>query len=245
MFVKQIFAIQQSVTTQTRRQDTASINVILPRFWKHVTHYLWLGVGLLAACGVVNSVDTQATLQMENADFATEVAALATDVSSTGISVLATAQAAETHVIEMNNVNRQLLATVRAGVPPTVGAFIAGEASGNARFSPMLIGGGVDENGCVSSAISQFSAAASLVYTSAQAFGLPIGTSIGVEVRHEGMFVLRDSWALAEPVNGGCIWTTIDRASAGLEPGRWTVQFFVDNRPLEPVGVFTVAAPAS
>jgi len=208
-----------------------------------VKSIVWLVVLFIGACGGLNRVDTQATLQIENQVLATEAAESAQRVIAFQTEVQATAQAAETFVVEMNNINSQLVVTVRAGRPATPGAIVANR-SGTIRFGTTMAGTSVDGRGCVDAQQRDyFLGTFSRIFISAQAFNVQAGSRIAVEYREEGIQMLRESWILDQSINGDCIWTTFDAGRLPLTPGkRWTAQFFVDGQPVQPPVVFVIGS---
>lgn len=82
--------------------------------------FLWALLMLtLTACGALAAPDNQGTLQAQNDAFRLEATAIRQTLDARDVMVRATAIAAETQVVERNSINQQLLATVKAGDPPT------------------------------------------------------------------------------------------------------------------------------
>src|SRR5687768_17450673 len=74
---------------------------------------------------MLGAPDTNATLQAERATLVVEATGIPQTRDARESMVLGTALAAETQVIVRNSINGQLLATVRAGDPPTQQLVVA------------------------------------------------------------------------------------------------------------------------
>ncbi|MBE0689809.1 MAG: hypothetical protein IH587_06770 [Anaerolineae bacterium] len=80
-------------------------------------------VGLIlltvVGCSALGSEDIPGTVAVESTAYAAEATAMALDLQAQGTAVYATAVFAETYVTQMDGINRQMVATLRAAVPPT------------------------------------------------------------------------------------------------------------------------------
>ena len=73
------------------------------------------GVG----CSALSSEDIPGTVAVESTAYAAEATAMVLDLQAQGTAIYATAVYAETYVTQMDGINRQMVATLRAAVPPT------------------------------------------------------------------------------------------------------------------------------
>ena len=96
----------------------------------------------VSACQVLNAPNAPATLVAENTAYAVEATGMPLAVGGTAVSVASTAVAAETLIADIDSVNRQLLATLNAVIPPTPRPQIGSEGS-IAATQAFITGGGV------------------------------------------------------------------------------------------------------
>lgn len=74
---------------------------------------------VLAGCKAFNAPDVPATLHAENTAYIAEATILADTYQTEQAAIQATAQIAGTTIAQANSINRQLVATARAVIPPT------------------------------------------------------------------------------------------------------------------------------
>ncbi|MCL4251550.1 MAG: hypothetical protein KJ065_25595 [Anaerolineae bacterium] len=72
-----------------------------------------------AGCNALSSEDIPGTVAVESTAYAAEATTLARDLQAQGTAIYATAVYAETYVTQMDGINRQMVATLRAALPPT------------------------------------------------------------------------------------------------------------------------------
>lgn len=79
------------------------------------------GLILLTAvgCSALGGEDIPGTIAVESTAYADEATAMARDLQAQGTAVQTTAVYAQTYVTQMDGINRQMVATLRAAVPPT------------------------------------------------------------------------------------------------------------------------------
>jgi hypothetical protein len=219
---------------------------------------------LLAACGALAGPDPQSTLQAANAAFVQEKTGIAQTLDAREAMVSGTALAAETQVIERNSINQQLLATVRAGDPPTQQLVVANptgnfptalpntdgvvqtpEVNIDSNAAPVPSGQFVEivtassvreSDGCAETPQSQFSTSDDRVYVVTRAAQVSAGTIIGVEWRFEGQPADSSSYTVSQDEQNFCLWFYLDNFS----PGNWSVQLTADGAPITPAPSFTV-----
>lgn len=82
--------------------------------------FVFLSILALSACSTFEpAVDTEATITAQFTSVADEGTAISAMLQAQSTEVAQTAVAAETYIIQMESINQQLLATMRAIVPPT------------------------------------------------------------------------------------------------------------------------------
>jgi hypothetical protein len=205
----------------------------------------------LGGCQAFNQANTAATAQAENTLYASEKMAIAQTSVAQRSSVMATAYAAETRVIEVSNVNRQLLATARAGETPVdreiAGSLALGtpEAAGEGRrwFVKTGVAEQVRESdGCVedTDVVTRFSPTASRIYATFRAFNIGAGTPLAVAWSYNNEVVWEESFNLAESAAQICLWFYIDPTVVEFTPGSWTVALFADGFQLEQPMAFRI-----
>jgi hypothetical protein len=201
---------------------------------------------VLAGCEAISAPNTAATLQAQNDANIAEATALRATADARVTEVVTTAQAAETAVSYANAINRELLATVRAIVPPTqqiiqsapdlpnpmtTGEVMAESAvGGEQRFVTSGTSLAVrDEDGCVTAPQTSFSASGTeRIYATVRAYNFVPGTLVRVEWTLDGQVV----WTESSRINGGgvefCLWFFLQPAYVPFTPGNWSVNLFAD-----------------
>lgn len=219
----------------------------------------WLILSLLSpilvACQVLRPPDVQATLRAENVAYRDEATAVAVTSQAQQENTQATVEAAGTHVSELDNINQQLVATVRAAVPPTPRRIVG--AASEAIMTP-----GMEEftgapsalqvaevstsaavsssDGCPTSVQNQFTADTPEIYVTARAFNITAGTQMGVEWYYQGQVVLQDTWTIQTTAPVLCVWYFITPADVPFSPGQWSVRLSANGVPVEQQAVFTI-----
>ncbi len=213
----------------------------------------------MSACQAFSSDDVPATLQAENVAHATEVAAIENTTEARRTQVEATVIAVETYVADVNNVNRQLVATLRAGNTPTVAvvpgaapevadtASMSGDDSafpmsndGSTQFVQVATAASVRGN-CADELQSQFSQNAEYIYITARGLNIRQGMIIEVEWRYETQSVYQENWTIPVDSDDYCLWFFISPAEVAFTPGNWTVQLYAEGQPISPAVSFVIS----
>jgi len=74
---------------------------------------------LASACSALNADNPAGTLQAQREGYVAEATSIAQAAQAQGTQVMSTAMAAQTYIAQMEARNQQLLATLRAALPPT------------------------------------------------------------------------------------------------------------------------------
>lgn len=203
---------------------------------------------VLTACQVFRSADVPATLQAQNAAYVAEATALAQTHEAAAAQLLSTAQAAETYVAREESINQVLVATVRAGDPPTVGRNVGSApgaegtpASGEIVFLDIQTAASVRESdSCADTIQTQFPADTQEIYVTARALNIRTGTQLGVEWRHEGELVWQENWTVPVDSDSFCLWFNIDPLVVALLPGNWSASLYADGVSIGPPATFSI-----
>ena len=198
----------------------------------------------LAACQPTQTDDVAATLAAAQQQIALEETQLSASSGTREASINATAYAAETYVIEHNRINQQLLATARAGDPPTRQVIalnpggvaptteVAGAAdpgatplpdapvTTNSQFTDTTTARLLrPEDGCPLETTTSFTTNDEQIYAVTRALEISAGTQMGVEWRFEGEVANTDTFTLPNDEQNFCIYFFLDTFS----PGNWSV----------------------
>lgn len=200
---------------------------------------------LLSACGAVDNTDTQATLEAQNDDYATAIAALPLDAERMTTQTWATVEAAETEAARVSSINAQLLATIAAVSSPTppliqdtTGSFSpqspgtpqpnTSTAAGAFRVSG--VGTGIRQSdGCLIDIRSEFPTTLDELYTGLQAFDVDAGVPIRAEWYQAGTLVYQFDWTVDQTYTELCIWFSITQEDVAFTPGNWSVRLYANN----------------
>lgn len=202
----------------------------------------------LSACQVLTPPDTEATLQAEGRGYIATATAVRELARIQQTRVMATAEAAATRVMEMQRVNQQLLATVRAGDPleplrvdnPAVTEALMDDTS--AQFIGTGTASAVRESdGCVDTPQTAFMSDTLRIYATLHAYNVRAGTRMEAAWSFEGGEVLRDSWTVPQDEADICIWFFIDPTLVEFRPGNWSVQLYADGVPAGEAMPFQIA----
>lgn len=220
------------------------------RFW-------WVGLlGILAACQVFRGTDTQATLQAQNVGFATEAVGLEQTAQIRRTEVELTADAALTQVAAEDNVNRLLLATVRAGEVPTPGIQVGSVSSQPSVAVTQEVASGGDtqtqfvdiataskvrpSDDCADGTQTQFASNSQRIYVTARALNIKQGTQMTVEWDFNGTKVANDSYTIPRDDNDFCFWFYLDSSQITFSAGQWSVRLFANGNPIGAPVTFTI-----
>lgn len=218
----------------------------------------WAAAMLVGACSTLGTANTAATLQAENEGYIAEATGIRLTAEADSTAIAGTAIAAETLVVEVNSINVQLLATVRANQAPTpariVGAadvngvqmdmmdeMSAAEAGEYGENLPQFIQTGTstavrDADGCIQSPQIEFTPTTPRIYATIVAFNITTGTPVNVEWSLEGSVVWTESFVMQQNAAEICLWFFIDSTIVELTPGRWAVNMYTgDNRSEAPM----------
>ncbi|MEM6281492.1 MAG: hypothetical protein AAF787_04795 [Chloroflexota bacterium] len=210
---------------------------------------------MVAACGSVSGQAEIEALAAENIAFATEAANIRGTLAAEETQVLATSIAAETLVARENGVNSVILATVRAGDPPTVAVVAAidrsaGAAAAGATPDPSQFGDGPagevvetyvsgtvrESDGCGDDVRSQFPEGTSRLFAVQRVQNIPANTLYSVEFFFGGSSALSDDLVVTVDESDLCIWFFLEPYSMG----NWSVQFYSNGVPVGQRVNFTV-----
>ncbi len=204
-------------------------------------------VALLAACGSISGEANIAALATQNSGYVTEAASMQGTLAIQATEVMGTSVAAETIVARENQVNAQVLATVRAGDPPTVAVVAridrsAGEAVGGGTPDPSQFGDGPvgnvvetyvttevqDSDGCGVDRMTQFPDGTLRLYAVQRVEDVPANTLIGIEWFYGGGLALEDTLVVTTNEPDICLWFFLEPYSQG----DWGVQFYSNGTPV-------------
>lgn len=216
---------------------------------------------LLSACGILNKPDVPATLRVENTAYIAEATVIAQSSTARAIEVAITEQWAGTTVAQTSNLNRVLLATAHAVIPPTpqrqvggtpISTFVASADGGStpAPGSSQFVNTGVtsrkrDSDGCAEGYETQFTPDISTIYAITQAVSISAGTVMAVSWSYDGQVISESSYTVSQDESNFCIWFYIDSSSVTFSPGSWAVRFSADGQPVDPQVAFTIVDPAA
>lgn len=211
------------------------------------SHMLVLST-LLAGCQVFRGADVAATMQAQNVAYVVEATAIAQTQQAEAAQVLVTALAAETYIAQQEGINQVLVATVRAGDPPTIARSVgdaAGAAgtpaTGETRFVEIQTASSVRESdGCADGIQTQFPQNAQRIYVTARAFNIRAGTRLDVEWRYAGNLVWQENWSVPVDSDNFCLWFYIDPSVVTFSPGNWSARLFANGISIEPAATFSI-----
>jgi hypothetical protein len=226
-------------------------------------------IGILSACQVLNAPNVPATLSAQNTAYAAEATTIVLSIRAADSNIVVTAQAAETTIAEYSSINRQLLATVAAIIPPTParqvgaapganvasgdGAGVTGDAGGIAssgavsstrasQFVETAITARIRESdGCADGFQTEFVPDVARIYAVTKAISISAGTTVQAEWRVAGEIVSQGSYTTPADQTNFCIWFPLDPESIPLTSGQWSVRLSVNGLPIEPTLFFTIA----
>lgn len=225
--------------------------------------WLWLVLAVvMGSCSALGSDNPAATQQAEVTGYISESTAIAQRIANAGTQAAATAAAAETYVAQIDGINRQVVATLRASLPPTpqvvtaidpslpVGTILPGSTSGSdmndamgempantiAQFLQFTQTATSVRNsdGCAENVTNQFSSAAAEIYATARALNVVAGTELGVEWSFNGQVVYTSSFVVEQNNPDFCFWFFITPADVPFTPGDWSVRMLVNGAPIQP-----------
>ncbi|MBC7811080.1 MAG: hypothetical protein H7175_08040, partial [Burkholderiales bacterium] len=214
-------------------------------------HYAWaaaMGLVLLfltSACQAFQSDDIGATVAADSARYVTEAAGIGQTALAQQTRVLSTAQAAETYVVSMNDINRQLLATVRVVNPPTAAVYSnpsaalapAPNVEAGTPAPPTLSFSDIntaiavrDSDGCPDVLQTEFSADTSRIYITARALNIRAGTRMSVQWSYDadGQVRFEEPWTVTSSASSFCFWFYAEPSNFEFTPGQWTARLFAD-----------------
>lgn len=202
---------------------------------------------VVTACANLLPPDTGATLAAQNNAIIAEATAIRETNQAQEARIVATASAVETAAFRINAINRELLATVRAVVPPTQ-ALIA--SANNAASTPVAgqfrllqtgTGTGVrTEDGCVTSPQISFPADTTQIYATVRAFNIAAGTPVSVEWMYAGENVWSESFSMERSAAEICLWFFIEPSVVPFTPGEWSVNIVAGGLPADAPMRFTI-----
>jgi hypothetical protein len=208
-----------------------------------------------------------ATQQAEVTAYISESTVIAQRMVDASTQTAATAVAAETYIAQVDGINRQVVATLRANLPPTpqivtamdpslpVGTILPGSGAGAGMTDEM---GGMAENtiaqflqftqtatsvrssdGCAENITNQISTTAPEIYATARALNVVAGTELSVEWSSGGQVVYTSNFVVEEDQADFCFWFFITPEDVPFTPGDWSVRMLVNGAPIQPFN-FTI-----
>lgn len=228
-------------------------------FSKRLREILLWGVILvcLGACQAFGGSDDQSTLEAQNLMYNTQAVVIQTDSLMARTQVAQTIEAGQTQVAEVDNVNDQLLVTLRAGTTPTQ-AIIQGAAAnpvtsanisstqeflivqGNLQFVLTGLSTSVNSNdGCITNPRANFGTSESRIYATIVAYNILAQTLMQVEWFKDDQVVYSDSWRVDNNYDQICIWFYMPSSDVAFTEGRWSVQFMANGEPIQQPMTFT------
>jgi hypothetical protein len=189
----------------------------------------------ITGCGALALDNTEATLVSQNINYATEAAQIRGTLQAEETQVMGTAVAGETLVAVENNVNAVLLATVRAGDPPTVQVRAQTDRSIGRTPGPINPvagpGGQVIEtytttevrasDGCGVDRTTAFAEGTLRLFAVQEVTAIPADTVVGIEWYFDGGLAFEDQLRVTEFADRLCLWFFLEPYSTG----DWSVQF--------------------
>ena len=211
---------------------------------------------LMSGCGLLNAPNVPATLSVQNTAFAAEATLIPHSLESTAVALVRTASGAETHVAEINSINRQLIATLNVVVPataaPQVGAAPITNGAGvdTGAAATTLVDNAVtahkrDSDGCADGTQSQFAVDTPIIYAITRAPSITSGAVVSVEWKYQGQVVGSGSYTLPNDETNYCMWFPLDPANIPFTQGSWSVQFSLNGNPVEPTIFFNIGDVAT
>lgn len=223
----------------------------------------------LAACSAFGGAETSATLQAEMTEFVETSTAVVIAYQSRATEVMATAEAASTYVFNMEGINQQLAATLRAAIPPTqqiiersgpvtpgfnaepgqISALIATPLPGQDsletnvnQFVDIATAARVRaSDGCADGTTTRFSVNSDRVYITARMLNARAGASVYALWTYEGTPIYTsDSYTIPRDDPDFCIWFYVDQFDVDFIRGNWSARFFLDGAPIDPVANYII-----
>lgn len=199
---------------------------------------------IITGCDTLGPANQEATLQFQNNAYVQEATTIAVTSTADHVRVMATAYAAETLVKSQNDLNRHLLATVRAAVPPTqqivaVSAADQGIPSAAQAGQRYFIKTGFSSSirqsdGCIETPAIEFSAAnTERIYATLKVYNLNPGVVMGIIWQRDGETVFTEQMPIQNGSSEICLWFYIDPSITPFVPGNWSVIMLADGAPLE------------
>jgi hypothetical protein len=212
---------------------------------------------LLSACGALTPPDDSATMRAENAASIMEATTIAQSYATDEARIQGTAEAGGATIAAQSSINRQLILTERALIPPTpvrqVGVAAQGVQNLNSGTPDanvtQFINTGVatslrKSDGCADSFVTQISEDAPMIYVNTKAVSIRGGTVMGVEWQANGQLVAQETWTVPGDEINYCIYFYLDPARVPFTPGAWAVTLSANGQPIQPTVQFSIV-PAS
>lgn len=204
----------------------------------------------LSGCGILNAPDVPATLRVQNTAYLAEATSIIQTYSAEQALIQATALAASTIAADMNSVNRQLVLTAQAVIPPTPQRSV-GEVSGSgAPGTPgadgvQFINTGVttfvrESDGCADSFEVQIPQNSPTIYVNTKAVSVRGGTIMGVEWRYNTQVIAQETWTVPRDETNFCIWFSLNPSRVPFTPGLWSASLSANGQSIAPEVVFTI-----
>lgn len=225
---------------------------------------------LFAGCGAFSREDVPATLQAQNAVYATELAALPTSASLRATEVAVTLDVARAQLSAIQSVNAQLLSTVAAGASATPARVVAVESGDGAQGVMMDAAVGIqpspsapiladasgmtiiqiatansvrESDGCAESVQTVFSTTVDRIYVTGVAQNLRAGVQIEGNWFNGGTLAATTDWIPTQDYAQLCIWFFISPTETPglvLQAGQWSVSLSVNGQLVGEPVAFTV-----
>ncbi len=203
--------------------------------------YLWTMILLaLAACQTLQAPDVPATLQAQDAAYATAVIALQRTADAKRTQVNNTALSAATQVAAIHSVVPGIAPETSNAVPQNSDTEIAGGIGGMAFVETGTTASKRESDGCKGYDQTEFAASTPRIYVITRALHLAAGTLMAVEWLYEGQPVAQGSWTSPGDEQNFCVWFYITPDVVAFTPGQWSVQIYANGEAVVPPISFVI-----
>jgi hypothetical protein len=225
-------------------------------------------VGVLVGCEALAAPDPSAGMGVELTAYVSEATSIAQSLAAQGTAVVVTAQSAATYIVQQDGINRQVVATLRAGLPPTAQVVLGADPSvgatppigesmldggagasapaasvegGFTEFQPPQTASAVrSSDDCAEVVTTEFSSASPIIYVTTRAFNMRAGTQMAVEWLLSGQVVYNFNFAVPVDDPDYCLWFSITPADVPFTPGDWSVRLLANGAPILPTASFVI-----
>ncbi len=222
----------------------------------------------LTACAALEMSEAGTEALPEGTALAVEVTAIAETLVARGTEVAATSASGATYVAMMDGINRSMVATVRAAIPPTQQIVQGPDPS-----APLVSGvdgmsedvlqtgdtgtgaiGAVTEfpppqqaaasvrasDGCAEVVTSEFRSDVAVIYVTGRALNIRAGTELSAQWSVGGQVVYNWSFSVEMDDPDFCFWFSITPDVVTFTPGTWSVRLLANGAPIGAPVTFTI-----